>query len=169
MICPKCNRSVQARAGERCPLCGFALHSFRRRLQNVYTISFGFFVSTLLYSILVYYLDTRGLNRPLQLPSAVPYILLVCAVLQLGIARRFGRPMAQLTSMQQVQGLFLTKLAIVEVAAVLGVLTYLLTGSLALFVAFLAVSWIGFVVVGVQMPHLVQRLSDLALEEQAAG
>jgi hypothetical protein len=167
MVCPKCHQTVQARASECCPLCGFALQTFRRRLQAIYSISFAFFASTLVYSTLVYFLETRGLVKPANLPAVVPYILLALAVMQLGIARRIGKPLPQMTSMQQVQTLFLVKLALVEGAAILGVFAFVMTGSLALFVTFLGVSWVGFIVVGAQMPHLVERLAELAVAEEA--
>jgi len=42
---------------------------------------------------------------------------------------------------------------------------YVLTASLPWFVTFLAISWGGFLVVGSQMPHLGQRLAELAVAE----
>ncbi|MCE5238496.1 hypothetical protein LLH23_08385 [bacterium] len=168
MICPKCHQPVQVTAGDCCPLCGFRLRPYRQRLQTIYTLGFAFFASTLIYSILVYFLDTRGVVRPLALPPVVPYVALVVAVLNLGLARRVGPPLEQLKTMAQLQQVFLVRMALVEAAAVLGVVIYVLTASLPWFVTFLAISWVGLLVVGSQMPHLGQRLAELAVEETSS-
>jgi len=167
MVCPKCCQPVQVQAGPCCPLCGFALQPFRRRLRTLYLLSFALFASTLIYSVLVFFLETRGMARPSSLPAALPYALLIVGVLQLGLARRLGRPLAQLTAMTQVQSLFLVRLALVEAVAVMGLAVYLLTGSIQWYVTFLAISWAGFLVIGSQLPHLAQRLAELAVEEGA--
>jgi hypothetical protein len=167
MVCPKCCQTVQVRAGECCPICGFPLQSFRRNLQRIYTLNFAFFCSTLVYSGLVYYLATRGQIHPTGLPAMVTYVMLALAVLDLGIARRIGPPLAQVKSIAQIVGLFTTRMAIVEVPVVFGVGLFFMTGSLQWYVTFLAISWVGFVLVGIQMPQLAQRMAELALDEAA--
>jgi hypothetical protein len=165
MVCPKCCQPVQVQAEACCPLCGFALQAFTQRLRMLYLLSFALFASTLIYSVLVFFLETRGLARPSSIPAALPYALLAIGVLQLGLARRIGRPLAQLTAMTQVQSLFLVRLALVEAVAVMGLVVYLLTASIHWYVTFLAISWVGFMVVGSQLPRLAQRLAELAVEE----
>lgn len=151
--------------GDNCPLCGFVIHPFMRRLQTVYTLSFAFFTSTLVYSILVYFLETRQVLRPAELPLPLPYALLVLAVLDMGLARRIGPPLEQIKTMQQLLKVFLLRLAVVEVIAVVGLALYMVSASIHWFVAFLAISWVGFLVVGSQMPRVAQRLSELAVQE----
>jgi len=152
--------------GECCPLCGFVMAPFMRRLQTLYVLSFAFFASTLLYSGIAYFLETRGLVTQAVIPTQLPYLLLVVAVLDLGLARRIGPPLAQVKDMPQVQSLFLIRLALVEAVALMGLVVFLLTASIHWYVTFLAVSWFGFIVVGSQMPHLAQRLAELAVAEQ---
>ena len=168
MICPKCHQPVQVKMGECCPLCGFAMAPFMRRLQTLYVLSFAFFASTLLYSGIAYFLETRGLVTQAVIPTQLPYLLLVLAVLSLGLARRVGPPLEQIKAMPQVQSLFLIRLALVEAVALMGLVVFLLTASIHWYVTFLAVSWFGFIVVGSQMPHLAQRLAELAVEEDHA-
>lgn len=151
--------------GDCCPLCGFELKPFMQRLQAVYAISFGFFVSTLIYAVVVYFLDTRGVRLGVAMPTMLPYILLIAAVLVLGVARKL-QPAAQVRDMSRIQSVFFVKLAMVEAVAVIGFVMYLLSGSLQWFVTFLAVSWLGFIIVGTQMPALVNRMAELAVEQE---
>jgi len=113
----------------------------------------------------VYLLETQGALHPVPVPVQLPYVLLVLAVLDLGLARRIGPPVEQMKTMQQVQNVFLIRLALVEAIAVVGLLVFMLTASIHWFVTFLAISWVGFLVVGSQMPRLAQRLAGLAVEE----
>lgn len=166
MICPKCSQPVQVGAGACCPLCGFALAGFTQHLQKVYVVNFGFFASTLIYSGLVYFLETREVLQPAGLPAELPYVFLVIAVLMLGLARRIGRPLEQLPTMSGVLSWFIMRLALVEAVAVFGLLAFFLTVKLHWFVTFLAMSWVGFLIVGSQMPRVAQRLAELAVEEE---
>lgn len=151
--------------GDSCPLCGFVLKPFMQRLQAMYAISFGFFVTTLIYAVVVYFFDTRGVRIGVAMPAMLPYILLVAAVLVLGVARKLEAP-SQVRDMARIQSVFLVKLAMVESVALMGFVIYLLSGSLHWFVTFLAVSWLGFIIVGSQMPALVNRMAELAVEQE---
>jgi hypothetical protein len=166
MICPKCHQPVQVKLGGCCPLCGFALAGYMQHLQKVYAVNFAFFASTLVYSGLVYFLETREVLHPSAVPVQLPYVFLVVAVLLLGLARRVGRPLEQLPTMPGVLSWFITRLALVEAVAVFGLLAFFLTVKLYWFVTFLALSWVGFLIVGSQMPRVAQRLAELAVEEE---
>ena len=165
MICPKCNQLVQPQRGEPCPLCQFDVQPFARRVQAVYAISFSFFLSTMIYGALVFLLETGRMIHPHAIPVQLPFALLVLAVLQFGAAVNVGKRLDQAPTMQRVQTIFLIKLALVEAAAIYGILLYMLTASIHWFVTFLALSWLGFILSGGQMPHIVQRLAELAAQE----
>lgn len=168
MICPKCHQPVQVHQSQPCPLCHFDLEPFGQRVRAIYAISTGFFVSTIAYAAIVWVFEQGGQMRAQPLPPMVPYLLLAAAVLQFGVAVKVGQRLDQTNTMAAVQRLFLIKLALVEAVAVYGVALYLLTGSLHWFVTFLALSWLGFLIAGAQMPHIVERLAELAVGEGEA-
>jgi F0F1-type ATP synthase membrane subunit c/vacuolar-type H+-ATPase subunit K len=167
MICPKCHQPVQPQPGEACPLCRFDVQPFMRRVQTIYVISFAFFLSTVIYGALVFFLETRRAIEPQTIPVELPFALLVVAVLQFGVAANVGKRLGQAATMQRVQTIFLIRLALVEAVAIYGLVLYMLTASIHWFVTFLALSWLGFILSGGQMPHIVQRLAELSVEEQA--
>lgn len=167
MICPKCRQPATATPEGGCGLCGFDLQPFMRRVQTIYVISFAFFMSTVVYGALVFFLETRGAVRAATIPVELPFALLVIAVLQFGAAASVGKRLNQAATMQRVQTIFLIRLALVEAVAIYGITLYMLTASIHWFVTFLALSWLGFILSGGQMPHIVQRLAELSVEEQA--
>jgi len=144
------------------------LQPFTRRVRAIYAISTGFFLSTLVYAVLVYLFETRQMIRPTAIPALLPFALLVLAVLQFGLATTIGKRLGQATTMQRVQTIFLIRLALVEAVAIYGLVLYMLTASIHWFVTFLGLSWLGFILSGGQMPHIMQRLAELAAEETTA-
>jgi F0F1-type ATP synthase membrane subunit c/vacuolar-type H+-ATPase subunit K len=157
---------VHASSREPCPLCRFDLQPFARRVQIIYVISFAFFLSTLIYGGLVLFLETGRMIQPRTVPVELPFALLVLAVLQFGAAVNMGKRLGQAATMQRVQTIFLIKLALVEAVAIYGIVLYLLTASIQWFVTFLGLSWLGFILSGGQMPHIVHRLAELAVEQE---
>lgn len=166
MICPRCQAPVGA---DLCCLqCRLDLAPFRRHLGLLYLLSFCFFASTLVYGGLVYWLDTRHLARAVSAaPAALPYALLVVAVLLFGAAVKVGQRLPETTGLGALQRLFTVRLALVEAIAVCGLVTYLLLGSLQWFASFLTLSLLGFLFVGAQMPAVAEQLLRLAVAEAA--
>ena len=172
MTCPKCCQSFGQPAAEgKCPLCGFDLRPYRRRLTQLYSITTGFFVCAFAYCAVVYLLDSHHAPRPgQQSHEFLTYALLVAAVLMFGFAMKLGQRFATTTTMDQLQRLFVIKMSLIEAITVYGLLLYFLFGSVQWFVTFLALSLLGFVQTAAQMPAVVEQLGRLAvLEEGAPG
>ena len=169
MTCPKCSQPVdQPTAEGRCPLCGFSVATFRKHLSRIYLLSTAFFVSTVFYGGMVYWLDTQHVLKAGQMPAFFPYLLLVISVLLFGAAVKFGQRVATATSMAMVQRLLMIKLAMIESIAVYGLLIYFMSTSLQWFVTFLALSLLGFMQTASQMPSVAEQLARLAVMEDSS-
>lgn len=166
MICPKCRQQNRPAPDGRCPFCSFDQGPFSLQLKKLYLLTTAFFVSTLIYAGMVYIFDTQHLASSNQASQRfIPYVLLVLAVLIFGIAVRIGQRLFSAPSMNQLQRLFIIKLALVEAIAVYGLLSYFLFASIQWFVTFLAISLLGLMQTAGQMPAVAARLADLAVRE----
>lgn len=170
MTCPKCAQSVgQPTAEGACPLCGFNLAPFRARLMTLYALTTAFFMSTLAYCGVVYVLSAHPLPHQAQGSQEImTYTLLVLAVLVFGVAIKVGQRLPLTTSMNQLQRLFIVKMALIESIAIYGLLLYLLFGSMQWFAVFLGLSLLGFMQTGSQMPSVADQLARLAVLEDAS-
>lgn len=170
MTCAKCRQHIgQPTAECVCPLCGFNLRPLRTRLMTLYAITTGFFLSTLAYVAIVYFLSASLQPRqPLAGQEIITYSLLVLAVLVFGIAIKVGQRLPLTKSMNQLQTLFLVKMALIESIAIYGLLIYVLFASMQWFAVFLGLSLVGFMQTASQMPQVAEQLARLAvLEDQA--
>lgn len=168
MNCPRCHQTTTYdQTGRCCVLCGFPLGEAQRRMTRIYLLTSVLFGSTLLYGIVVYVLETMVKLPPAPaLPAALPYALLVVAVLCFGLGVSFGRRgLERATTPNALQRALIIELAFFEAIALLGLLLYLLTHSLLWFTTFLGLSWLAFLWVGTQSPQLARLVSQLMIVE----
>ena len=166
MICPKCNQTVGTPSAEGCcPLCGFEVAPFQRQVTMLYVLGFGFFMSVLVYGLLVYILETtsKPIHPAVTGASWLPYAMLLLAVLVFGFGQRVGKRLSLATSAEAVRKLYIIKLALCESIAVMGLLLYFLTGSLQSFGVFLGLSLLALLIAGSQLPAIVARLAELSV------
>jgi cytochrome bd-type quinol oxidase subunit 2 len=173
MDCPKCHQTTVAAADSTlCPLCGFDLGPMQQRLRGIYVISFGFFVSTVVYGALVYFMEHQnGFRAPAgALPPGLAYALLVVAVIVFGLATHVLRkrvPTAREAA--QLQTLTIVRLALAEAIVMCGLVLYFVGRSVEWFVVFLGLSFLAFLLIAGSMPHVVRRMGELVVAEAEGG
>ena len=172
MDCPKCHQPVMVATAEgKCPFCGFAMVMLQRRLMTLYVISFGIFMSVLVYAGVVYMLEQQGFQPSLpSLPPVLPYALLAVSVILIGVTTQLlGRQVQRVTSPAQLQSLMIVRLALAEAVAVFGLVLYMLSRSLEWFATFVGLSFLAFLFLAGQMPAVARKLGELVVKDEASG
>ncbi|MGD9498442.1 MAG: hypothetical protein AB7Y46_19265 [Armatimonadota bacterium] len=153
---------TELRAGA-CPYCGFPCGEFSHRLRTIQVILFAFFASTLVYGLVVAVLElARGYAPPLAgpAPAALGGTLLGASLGVFIASLLFERRAAEVGTVTSHTQRVIILAAMAEVPAVFGLVMYLLTGSLQWLVAFLALSWLLFVRLGLQLARILRGIAQ---------
>ncbi len=174
MDCPKCHQPAAPVAGSTlCPLCGFDLGLVHERLRGIYAVSFGFFLSTLVYAALVWLMEHRnGFRAPVTaLPAGLPYTLLVNGVIIFGLATHILRKrIAPAHDPARLQTLMIVRLALAETLVIFGLALYFVGRSVEWFVIFMGLGFLAFLLIATSMPQVVRRMGELVVAEaEGAG
>lgn len=169
MDCPKCHQSAAPVAGStHCPLCGFDLGPLHQRLRTIYLVSFGFFMSTVVYGAMVWLLEhLNGFRTPAAtLPAGLAYAFLAIGVVDFGLATHILRRRVPMTrDPAQLQTLTIIRLALAEAIVILGLVLYLVGRSVEWFVVFVALGFMAFLLIAFSMPQVARRLGELVVAE----
>ncbi|NPV47679.1 MAG: hypothetical protein HPY69_12020 [Armatimonadetes bacterium] len=169
MDCPKCHQSATPVAGStHCPLCGFDLGPVHQRLRTIYLVSFGFFMSTVVYGATVWLLEhLNGFQTPATAPpAALAYALLAIGVIDFGLATHILRRRALLCrDPAQLQTLMIIRLALAEAIVILGLVLYFVGRSVEWFAVFMALGFVAFLLIAFSMPQVARRMGELVVAE----
>ena len=164
MTCPQCAQQFE-QPGEQgqCPFCGYPCAEYQRRITQMQVVLAAIFLSTLIYAGLAAALELTGALRPLM-PS-VPQTPLAAALLgvAVGLVIVSGfveRTVLATATADAVQRAALILAAVAEAPAVFGLVIFLLTGSLVWMAAFIGVSWLLFLRLGLRLPVYLHRISE---------
>ncbi|MCD6350911.1 MAG: hypothetical protein J7M26_02220 [Armatimonadetes bacterium] len=161
--CPKCG-SAEIGPDGRCELCGFPATLVNKAMLQMYLITGAHAASVFVYGLIAYVMVTGGrLNvRPGAVPVALGYGLVAVGVLAATagylVARRGAKPAAPRVLLRWL----LIASALVEAAAILGLVATLISGNLQWIALLLAVSLGGFAAVGSEMPAYAHSLVTYA-------
>lgn len=163
MRCPQCQQEVGELRGEACPYCGFLCGEFHRRVTQIQVVLFALFASTLLYGSIAAVLElVADYQAPVPvtmeptLGTALAGVTAAVFVISLVFE---GRGLEQATLDAYTRTVIILG-AMAEVPAILGLVMFLVIGSLPWMVGFMAVSWALFIRLGLKLPQILRGITE---------
>ncbi len=163
MRCPQCQQEVRELREGACPYCGFPCGEFHRRVTQIQVILFALFASTLLYGIIAAILELVVGYRapgPATMEPMLGGVLTGVTAAMFVVSLAFERRALEKATLDSYTRTVVILGAMAEVPAVLGLVMFLVIGSLPWMVAFLAVSWALFIRLGLKLPHILRGITE---------
>ena len=151
MRCPACSQEIQPDPSGNCLLCGFPVAEVNVKVMRIYAVTGAIFLSTLAYALVVYFLSTTANIGPVAGADIIFYAVAAACV-----------PVA--IGMFVVKNI-IVKAAFCEVPAIFGLFAFLVSGSIARFVALLGISWVLVLIVSPQVVSHVNEIRAQAIEQ----
>lgn len=154
VMCPRCKNPTLPDEDGNCMSCGFCIGRVQWLTSRLFFVLLAVTISTVLLGVVVFIVEQYGPLEPSG-PAYLVYIFLpVAAVIGLGpvFLRKILRRMPEA---QYVARCLVIMAALAEGIAVMGLVLYLVLGSIKWFVVFLGISWVVFTMLGIQLSDAI--------------
>ncbi|MFP3903620.1 MAG: hypothetical protein ACLFWB_05185 [Armatimonadota bacterium] len=154
VLCPRCKNPTLPDEDGNCMMCGFCIGRVQWLISRLYLTLIAVTISTVFLGVVVFVLEQYGPPEPGG-PGHLVYIFLpIAAVIGLGpvFLRKILR---RVPDSQSVAKSLVIMAALAESIAVMGLVLYLVLGSLKWFVIFLGMSWLVFTMLGIQLSDAI--------------
>ncbi len=162
--CPSCQNPTLLDEDGNCMVCGFCIGRVQRLISRLYFILTAVTISTVFLGVVVFVIEQYGPPEPAA-PAYLAYIFLAVAAVT-GLGPVFLRKiLKRAPDAQFVMKCLVVMAGLAESIAVMGLVLYLLLGSIKWFVVFLGISWLVFTMLGIQLSDAIAEYEQRLVVE----